>query len=109
MSIDTFGGRAATGSIWLAPSFGGSSALFTVTGDPSTSFAVMLPTNGTVYLTGPGVPMPVNNFISVPDGVDGQLDLLGTGIVRVGATLNVGSGQTPGAYSGSFLITVDYN
>ena len=27
----------------------------------------------------------------------------------VGATLSVGNGQTPGSYSGSFNVTVDYN
>ncbi|AHI29700.1 hypothetical protein AU14_17305 [Marinobacter similis] len=109
ITIGNFGSRTSTGSIWLNPSAGGTSALFSLAGDPDSTFAVMLPANGTVFLTGPGSPMPVSNFTSNPAGVDGRLDILGTGVVRVGATLGVSSGQIPGAYSGNFFITVNYN
>ncbi len=109
VTIGTFSGRSSTGTVWLNPSGNGNAALFTVAGDPDTSFSVLLPANDTVFLSGPGTTMAINDFTSEPSGVSGRLDTLGTGTVRIGATLTVAPGQTPGAYIGSFFITVNYN
>jgi hypothetical protein len=52
--------------------------------------------------------MSVTNFVANPSGT-GQLSGVGKQYVTVGATLNVGSNQLPGSYSGTFDLYVDYN
>jgi hypothetical protein len=52
--------------------------------------------------------MIVNTFVSDP-ATTGALDGSGNGIVLVGATLNVVTGQATGLYTGTFNVTVAYN
>ena len=51
--------------------------------------------------------MTVNTFIGNPSS-SGTLDSGGNGSLSVGATLTVGAGQTAGAYTGTFSVTVNY-
>lgn len=69
------------------------------------------------FVTGPGAPMRVRNFIlgSTPTAVlttSPQRFRINstTGIFTfpVGATLDVGANQTPGTYSGTWQITLNY-
>ncbi len=69
------------------------------------------------FVTGPGAPMRVRNFIlgSTPTAVlttSPQRFRINsaTGIFNfpVGATLDVGANQTPGTYSGTWTITLNY-
>lgn len=53
--------------------------------------------------------MWLTNFTSQPSGAGGQLDGGGVQVLSVGATLEVGSSQTSGDYSGSFSVIVNYN
>ena len=78
-------------------------ASFDVTGDPSRAYTVSLPVSTTV--TGPGPAMTVNNFTH---NSGGALGVAGTDTFNVGADLIVANGQTAGAYTGTFTVTVNY-
>lgn len=109
VSVGTGGIRSTTGGVFLIPSSEGISARFTITGSAFSTYTIQLPPNDTVMLTGPGIDMAVNDFISAPSGAGGQLDASGTQILNVGATLLVGSGQESGDYTGNFSVIVEYN
>lgn len=103
------GTRSATGGVVLISSNTGAAAQFTVSGDPAFTYAITLPADGTVSLSdGAGHSMSVNSFTSSP-AVTGQLSAGGSQQLSVGATLNVGNNQAAAGYSGSFIVTVDYN
>lgn len=103
------GARSASGGVVLVSSNAGAAAQFTVSGDPNFTYAITLPANGTVTLgDGAGHSMSVSNFTSSPS-LTGQLSGGGSQQLSVGATLNVGNNQPTGAYSGSFIVTVNYN
>ena len=101
-------GRTASGGVVLLPSGTWSAASFTVTGDPSATYAITLPANDLVALTSGANSMAVNNFTSSP-GSTGQLGGGGSQTLMVGATLSVANNQATGSYSGSFTVTVNYN
>lgn len=101
------GVRTLTGGVTPGPSGGVTSAQFTVTGIPLFTYAITLP--GSAVLTSGGNTMTVNTFTSNPSGT-GQLQvILGSQILTVGATLNVGANQASGTYTGTFNVTVVYN
>lgn len=109
VTVSPSGARSATGGVALVPSSGGAAAQFTASGDPNFTYAISLPANGSAVLTSAGgQTMALNNFSSSPSPT-GQLSVLGKQTVSVGATLNAGSNQAPGDYSGSFDVIVDYN
>lgn len=105
--IATAGTRTATGGVSLSALDAGGAAGFTVTGDTVATYAITLPTNGTVTITNGANSMAVNDFVSNPSGT-GQLTA-GTQNLAVGATLNVGANQAAGSYTGTFSVSVDYN
>lgn len=109
VTISPQGSRTATGDVTLLTSgqaSQGTSASFDVSGTANATYQITLPADGTITLTGSnGGSMPVSSFASSPSG-KGQLSSIGTQTLQVGATLGVGSSQTPGAYSGSFNVTV---
>jgi len=83
-----------------------SSADFAVAGLTGSTYDITLPADGTVTLTGGGPAMPVNTFTS--SVASGSL-ATGTETFYVGATLTVAGGQTPGNYTGTFDVSVNYN
>ena len=109
VTVSTSGGRSANGGVLLIPSSTSSAAQFTVTGDANATYTIQLPSNDFVKLTGPGSDMVINDFTSSPSGAAGQLSAGGSQTLLVGGTLNIASGQSPGNYSGSFTVIVDYN
>lgn len=109
VTVSTTGKRSAGGGVVLIPSSLGTAAQFTVSGDLNATYTIQLPVNDVVSLTGPGNGMFVNTFTSTPSGAGGNLGAGGSQALSVGGTLNVGSGQTPGSYSGTFSVTVSYN
>ena len=109
VSVSAAGARNAGGGVFLIPSSEGIPARFTINGSPHATYTIQLPPDDTVYLTGPGNDMAINDFVSTPSGAGGQLDASGTQTLNVGATLYVGSSQTSGDYSGSFSVIVEYN
>lgn len=109
ITMSPSGARSASGGIVLISSAVGSAAQFTVSGDPDLTYSITLPANGTADLkNSSGQSMGLTNFTSNPSGI-GQLSATGKQTVSVGATLNVGAQQAPGAYTGVFDVTVDYN
>jgi len=100
------GSRTLTGGVTTGNSGGITSASFTVTGIPLFTFAITLP--GSTSITAGGNSMTVNTFTSTPSGT-GQLSVLGSQALTVGATLVVGASQASGSYSGTFSVTVVYN
>lgn len=109
VAVSTSGARNASGDVYLIPSSEGTAAQFTVSGDPDATYTIQLPGNNFVKLTGPGADMVINDVVSSPSGAGGQLGGSGSQTLSVGGELSVGSGQTPGNYSGSLTVTVNYN
>jgi hypothetical protein len=108
ITLNPSGTRNASGGVALLASDSGAPAQFIVSGDPSMTFAISLPADGTVALTSGTHNMSITAFLSSPSGI-GQLSAGGTQTISVGATLNVGGNQSVGNYSGSFDVMVDYN
>jgi len=105
--IGTDSSRSVNGPAGLTnASFPVSAASFTVSGQANLAFSISLPTSAT--LTGPSsASMTVNAFSSNPSG-SGTIGSGGTLAFAVGGTLTVGAAQTPGAYTGTFTVTVNY-
>ena len=86
-----------------------SAATFSVTGDGSATYAIMLPdAPETVTQTNATDEMTVIPFSSLPSGT-GLLNAGGAQTIYVGGTLNVAKSQRPGVYTGTFNVTVTYN
>jgi len=109
--------RTSTGSLVLGTVSAVNSAAIKVGGKRNASFAITLPANGTVTLTGPGTAMAVTGFTAavgtlaltspfvskLPDSASSTITF------KVGGTLVVGANQSDGDYVGSFAVTVAYN
>ena len=89
-------------------------AVFDVGGEGAFTYTITLPASAAT-ITGPSAAtMTVDTFTS--SAVAGTLGTLsgtsgnaGTQSFYVGGTLHVGSNQAPGAYTGTFSVTVAYN
>jgi hypothetical protein len=103
--------RSATAGVTLPATTGTvQAARFNVTGESGYTYAITLPANGTVTLTGPGPAMACNDFVSSPTVAAGGVLTGGAELLYVGATLSVAAGQTAGLYtSAAFTVTVNYN
>ena len=88
----------------------------TTSGDVAATYTVMLPSNTTLS-NGTGQSMTVNSFTVSGDGDANpytrilQNDGTGLGLdsFGVGARLDVGANQEPGAYSGTYVVSIQYN
>lgn len=76
---------------------------FVVSGDPSRRISIVTG-SGTVTSSTHSM-----TFTTAPMLTSGYLPAAGSGYFTVGGTLNVGAGQAPGSYSGSYSVTVAYN
>ena len=86
-----------------------SAASFTVSGQPSYTYAITLPSSTTIT-DGSSHNMTVNSFTSSPSST-GTLSSTGSDVLNVGATLNVSAGQASGTYTNAtgVPVTVNYN
>lgn len=109
VTVNTSNLRVAGGGVALIPSSSGLAAEFTISGEADRAYSIGLPLNGVVTMTGPGPDMSVDDFTRAPSGTGLKLPPGGMQVLSVGGTLNVGANQDPGAYSGNFTVTVDYN
>lgn len=107
VTIGTDGSRTTTGGATVNSNTAGSPSQFEVSGNPNAFYNITLPTS-VVITSAAGNRMTVNNFSSIPT-VSGQIDPGGKQKLNVGATLNVGSFQPFGAYSGVMATTIEYN
>ncbi|MET0856469.1 MAG: DUF4402 domain-containing protein [Telluria sp.] len=105
------GARSKTGAVILLPSPAAIQASFDVSksknGTVNKTVSISLPVNNTVQLSSGVNKMSVNNFVASPATISSVPN--GGMPLAVGATLFVGSGQPPGAYTGTFSVTVNYN
>ncbi len=101
------GTRTTTGGVTINSATAATPAAFDLEGMANASYAISLPTS-VVLDDGAGSSMIVDGFTSSP--VDaGVLDSSGRQTLYVGASLNVGSNQPYGSYSGLMAVTVEYN
>ncbi len=107
VTIDTDGSRTSTGGATINSNTSGTPAKFEASGDPNAIYIITLPTS-IVITSAAGDTITVDNFTSTPS-VNGQLDSSGRQDLNVGATMNVGSFQPFGSYSGIMAMTVEYN
>ncbi len=109
ISVDTSGARSRSGGVVLISS-SAASASFTVSdatpANASKVYTITLPDNGTAALSSGANTMSLSNFTSAPSAT-GMLTG-GSQILLVGATLSVGASQPAGNYSGTFVVTVEY-
>lgn len=115
VTIEPDGSRNRTGGVTLAGD-GGEPARFAGLGSFNRQVNISLGSNS-IWLTGPGTRMRVRNFEigSTPTAILSTSPRrfrisspLGNYNFPVGATLEVGANQTPGDYSGTFTITLNY-
>jgi len=87
-----------------------SAADFTVSGTPSFTYDITLPTTATLS-DGSGHTMIVNTFTSFPATTGALSSGGGTQDLTVGATLNVSAAQAAGTYTNATAVpvTVNYN
>lgn len=109
------GTRTRTGGVTLSGN-GGEPARFAGLGTPNRQVNISLGSN-MIWITGPGVRMRVRDFEigSTPTAILSTTptrfsiaSTLGNYNFPVGGTLEVGANQTPGDYSGTFTITLNY-
>ncbi len=114
--LSTQGVRTATAGVnlsLLAPLK--RNAAYTVTGEPTYTYAITLPATITITHTNNINTMTIDNLLArtasaAVDGLVGTLDVTnGDDTFTVGGTLNVAAGQVSGVYSGNFDVTVAYN
>lgn len=114
--LTTIGGRSATGGVNLSSLLPiAANAVFTVTGQASTGYAITLPASITVTETvGTVETMTISSLRARPasaavDQLTGITSSGGTEDFTIGGTLNVDPGQAGGVYSGTYSVTVAYN
>ena len=108
ITVNTSGSCSAGGGVILVIA-DCIAAEFTVTGDPSLTYLIELPADNFATLSGPGSDMTITGLVSDPAGANGLLSVGGSQNLSVGGTLNIGSNQAAGSYSGSFSVIVNYN
>lgn len=100
------GSATSTGGVTVGNASGRSAAIFTVSGNPNSTYAVTLPQSPVTITSATDATMTVDTFTSSGTGT---LDGSGTETITVGATLNVGASQNAGDYTGQFSVSVAYN
>jgi len=109
--------RTSTGGLVLGTVGVASSAVIKVGGTRGSMFAITVPANSFVTLTGPGTAMPLTGFtvavgaaaLTAPF-VSQLPNVAGATLTfKVGATLVVPPNQLDGSYTGAFAVTVAYN
>lgn len=104
VTVSTADARSSTVPAQLVAGTTPTAADFNVTGSGAATYTITLPAS--VSLTGTGPAMTVNNFVH--DAGATPTLTAGADAFNVGADLTVPSGQTAGAYTGSFTVTVNY-
>jgi len=84
-------------------------AAYDITGDANATYAITLPTNGSVTITEGATPMPVIDFVCSYGALTSTLDGSGDDNFTVGATLQLANAQPAGVYTGTFDVSVAYN
>lgn len=111
VSVSTTGER--TGDSKVLAGAGSAAGEITVRGDANATYSVSGSGNLLVEAsTGATLPITAVTFADAAEpGTEITVGTLtdGVQVLKVGATLDVASGQPPGSYSGGYTITVNYN
>jgi|GEM_PF-1217933 len=85
--------------------------IFAVTGEADASISIQIPTGNVTLTSAAGDTLIVNGFTSDPGGAGGGTGSIpgGSTNINIGATLQVPAGSPPGAYAGTYTVTIDYN
>lgn len=97
------GTRAVTGGASISVSDAGNRGSYTVTGAGNRTYSISIPDT---TLIGGGAPMPVT-FTHDAGGTPTLTT--GADAFLVGGTIAIAGSQVPGAYSGTYTVTVNYN
>ena len=82
--------------------------LFTVGGHNGAAYSIAIPSTPVIITLSAGKTMTVGTFTSTK--TSGTISATnGTDTFSVGATLTVGANQDPGVYTGTYIVTVQYN
>lgn len=111
VTVSPAGVRSATGgAVILGTSqfAQAASAEFAVCSATDATVTFSLPASAAMDRSGGGGTMSVTDFTSNPPSGAMSVTTLGQSTLAVGATLNVGSNQAAGSYSGTFAVTVNY-
>jgi hypothetical protein len=109
VSIDAAtGDRILSGDGVIGIGSGPHRATYTVTGEGGQAYSVSVP--ATFTMTGPGDPITVTltTTASGMQTLDGSLGGAGTASIGVGGSFTLPSDKAGGNYSGSFVISVEY-
>lgn len=97
------GQRQGAGGVWLLAADPGAVAQVRLDNPGGRRFSVSLPANGLVVLSNGSQTMALDDFRTYSSS--GGVGLSWT--LQIGATLKVAAGQAPGAYEGSFNVTIN--
>jgi hypothetical protein len=112
VTVTPAGGISSTGTIALIGGSPVSAAAYNVSGTQGATYAITLPADNAVKLTGAGADMPLTAFSC---SYATKVSTLGAPVAgindtfSVGATLNVGTGQAQGVYGATFNVAIAYN
>lgn len=91
-------------------------ATFNVAGETTSTYSITIPTTAVTLKDSATTPNTMTaTAFTVAAGTSGSVNGLvgtlasGAGVLNVGATLNVAALQAPGAYTGTYSVTVAYN
>lgn len=106
--VSTAGAQSVTGTLTTTAALGAtaSAATFTISGEPSSTYAVSFPAQ--TVLDGPGADMTIGDFSTASTGTLGTFGAAAE-TLTVGATLTVNANQASGAYNGTLDVAVNYN
>lgn len=115
IKVDTDNAISVTGAVVKGTGSTGTAAKFDVTGDASNTYsiahsgtAVLTHTDTTTTMALAKVSALTAASATTTEVTAGALTL-GAQSIYVGGTLTVGSGQLAGVYSGTVIVTVEYN
>jgi hypothetical protein len=109
VTMSAAGARSATGGVTLVTASTGSQSTISLSGTPSTSYSVSLPTTVQLTANGSAATMSLGSFTTTLNALQGSLNASGTGSFGIGGTLSVGANQAVATYTGSFTVTLNYN
>ena len=102
--LDATGGRTVTGDAEAVTGGTQAAGVYNVTGMGTKAYSISDP--GSVIISSAGNNMTVNTFTH--DAGPTPALTGGADTFNVGATLNINPSQPPGAYSGTYTLTVNY-
>jgi hypothetical protein len=107
ITLDATGNRSVTGAI-AYPTPAPTSAAFTVTGEGGQTFSASVPPS--IQLTGPGtITVTTTHNLPATPTLSGALGAAGTLTFGVGGSFVISPSTPTGAYTGTLMVSIDYN